>query len=31
VRDLQGGVNAQLGDGDVLSFLPAHAGGLADS
>jgi molybdopterin converting factor small subunit len=27
VLDLQGGVSAQLKDGDVLSFLPAHAGG----
>jgi molybdopterin converting factor small subunit len=27
VLDLQGGVNAELEDGDVLTFLPAHAGG----
>jgi molybdopterin converting factor small subunit len=27
VLDLQGGVNAQLNEGDVLTFLPAHAGG----
>jgi molybdopterin converting factor small subunit len=26
--DLQGGVQAELRAGDVLSFLPAHAGGL---
>ena len=27
VLDLQGGVNAALKRGDVLTFLPAHAGG----
>src|SRR5690349_12198283 len=27
VLDLQGGLDAPLKDGDVLSFLPAHAGG----
>ena len=27
VLDLQGGLNANLNPGDVLSFLPAHAGG----
>ena len=27
VLDLQGGLNARLSPGDVLSFLPAHAGG----
>jgi molybdopterin converting factor small subunit len=27
VLDLQGGLTADLKDGDVLSFLPAHAGG----
>jgi molybdopterin converting factor small subunit len=26
--DLQGGLDAELHPGDVLSFLPAHAGGL---
>ena len=26
--DLQGGLQAQLEPGDVLTFLPAHAGGL---
>src|SRR5215471_14737127 len=33
VLDLQGGVNALLKEGDVLTFLPAHAGGelIADS
>ena len=29
VLDLQGGLAARLSDGDVLSFLPAHAGGAA--
>jgi molybdopterin converting factor small subunit len=27
VLDLQGGLDARLSPGDVLSFLPAHAGG----
>jgi molybdopterin converting factor small subunit len=27
VLDLQGGLNANVNPGDVLSFLPAHAGG----
>ena len=27
VLDLQGGLEARLSPGDVLSFLPAHAGG----
>jgi molybdopterin converting factor small subunit len=27
VLDLQGGLNAELRPGDVLTFLPAHAGG----
>ena len=27
VLDLQGGLQAQLESGDVLAFLPAHAGG----
>lgn len=27
VLDLQGGLDAQLQTGDVLTFLPAHAGG----
>ena len=27
VLDLQGGVSAQLQPGDVLTFVPAHAGG----
>jgi molybdopterin converting factor small subunit len=27
VIELQGGLNAPLRDGDVLAFLPAHAGG----
>jgi molybdopterin converting factor small subunit len=27
VLDLQGGLEARLGEGDVLTFLPAHAGG----
>jgi molybdopterin converting factor small subunit len=27
VLDLQGGINAPLKRGDVLTFLPAHAGG----
>jgi molybdopterin converting factor small subunit len=28
VLDLQGGLDARLSPGDVLSFLPAHAGGV---
>lgn len=28
VLDLQGGLHARLSPGDVLSFLPAHAGGF---
>jgi molybdopterin converting factor small subunit len=28
VLDLQGGLEAHLSPGDVLSFLPAHAGGF---
>jgi molybdopterin converting factor small subunit len=27
VLDLQGGLEAPLAEGDVLTFLPAHAGG----
>jgi molybdopterin converting factor small subunit len=27
VLDLQGGIEAKLHEGDVLAFLPAHAGG----
>lgn len=28
VLDLQGGLDARLAPGDVLTFLPAHAGGV---
>jgi molybdopterin converting factor small subunit len=29
VLDLQGGLDARLSPGDVLTFLPAHAGGFS--